>query len=77
MGLANVNIYYELLWQAGARPPVHQNPMVGRQQFSSIMAAVEFFKKQPPDSEFIKLTEIVSAEVDMSIVFENIIEEEK
>lgn len=61
-----INTTYILTWIAGARPPVHPNPMQGKQGFESPEAAYLFFKKQPADAQFVSLKEITTIEKDCS-----------
>lgn len=51
--------FYILEWMAGARPPVHPNPMRGRQSFRTPKEAIAFFKRQASDAQFLSLTKRV------------------
>lgn len=51
--------FYILEWMAGAKPPVHPNPMRGRQSFRTPKEAIAFFKRQASDAQFLSLTKRV------------------
>lgn len=55
---------FSLEWIAGARPPVHPNPMRGRQSFATFDLAIAFMRRQAPDARFASLTERIEREVD-------------
>ncbi|MBO1023291.1 hypothetical protein IPU75_01020 [Ochrobactrum sp. SD129] len=61
-------VAYRLEWIAGARPPVHPNPMSGSQSFHSFDNAIAFMRRQATDAQFVSLTErkIIQAETDRS-----------
>lgn len=61
-------VAYRLEWIAGARPPVHPNPMDGAQSFHSFDNAIAFMKRQAADAQFVSLTErtMIQAETDRS-----------
>ena len=62
------DVGYTLVWLAGARPPVHPEPMKGRQSFDSVDDALTFFKKLANDAKAISLTrvEVTTSSVDLS-----------
>lgn len=69
MGVTEVDhVQFRLKWRAGARPPVHPEPMVGSHTFRSIDECARFMAKQAPDAELISLTEIRSKSVDVTAV---------
>ena len=57
---------FNLAWTAAPRPPVHPQPMTGRQSFQAFDEAVAFVGKQPSDSTFLSLTEVVTSRIDRS-----------
>lgn len=60
--------FFVIEWIAAPRPPVHPNPMTGRQTYRSFERAVLHMKSQAHDAEFISLTErtTVTTSVDRS-----------
>ena len=46
---------FDLVWTAAARPPVHPEPMTGRQTFASFERAMRFMENQPDDAQFVSL----------------------
>lgn len=66
-----ISTYYLLEWEAGARPPVHPNPMIGKRSFKTGEEAIEFFHKQAEDSNFISLVKITTIQEDASNLFPN------
>ena len=66
-----VSIAYILEWEAGARPPVHPNPMVGKRSFASSEDAITFFNRQASDSRFISLVKVTTIHEDVSNLFNN------
>lgn len=48
---------FHIEWIAGARPPVHPNPMTGRTTFESFELAVQHMKSQADDAQFVSLEE--------------------
>lgn len=57
---------YHLEWIAAPRPPVHPNPMTGRQSFVSFEKAVSHMKAQASDAQFVSLEERTTTSVDRS-----------
>lgn len=55
---------FTLAWIAGARPPVHPEPMKGRQSFATFDEAISFFQRRAPDSQFVSLTEYATETID-------------
>lgn len=53
-----VEVYYKLRWIAGARPPVHPEPMNGSQTFSTEEKARAFFRSLASDAKFVSLERI-------------------
>ena len=62
----NSKAVWELVWISGARPPVHPEPMRGRQTFKSLDAALTFFVKLAPDAVFESLTLVIEERKDFS-----------
>ena len=58
---------YHLEWIAGARPPVHPNPMTGRQSFGTFAEAIAFMQRQAPDAKFVLLEESTTSTSDRSV----------
>lgn len=50
-------VRFHIEWIAGARPPVHPNPMTGRATFESFELAVQHMKSQADDAQFVSLEE--------------------
>ena len=48
---------FHIEWIAGARPPVHPNPMTGRTTFESFERAVQHMRSQADDAQFVSLEE--------------------
>ncbi len=46
---------FDLVWISAARPPVHPEPMTGRQTFTSFEHAMKFMGNQPDDAQFVSL----------------------
>lgn len=63
---AEVESRFSLEWIAGARPPVHPDPMRGRQSFRSFDQAIAFMNRQANDAKFVSLTEYEEREFDRS-----------
>jgi hypothetical protein len=57
---------FSLEWIAGARPPVHPDPMRGRQSFRSFEDAIAHVQRQAADAQFVSLTELVETSLDRS-----------
>lgn len=60
---------YHLEWISAPRPPVHPNPMTGRQSFVSFDKAVAHMKAQAPDARFVSLEERTTTSIDRSKAF--------
>lgn len=60
---------FTLEWEAAARPPIHPNPMLGKQSFKTAEEARRFFYKQANDSRFISLIKITTIHEDIPIKF--------
>ncbi|PTV72173.1 hypothetical protein [Agrobacterium pusense] len=54
---AETTTRFHIEWIAGARPPVHPNPMTGRTTFESFERAVQHMKSQADDAQFVSLEE--------------------
>lgn len=57
---------FQLEWISGARPPVHPEPMTGRQGFPTFERAVRHMKNQASDAKFVSLLEHSTKIIDRS-----------
>jgi hypothetical protein len=66
--VGEINTAFVIEWIAAPRPPVHPDPMTGRQSYRSFDRAVRHMKSQAPDAMFVSLTErtTVTTTVDRS-----------
>jgi len=48
--------WWTLEWIGAPRPPVHPNPMKGKQSFDTADKALAFWRKQPADATYVSLT---------------------
>ncbi|WP_313666169.1 hypothetical protein [Shinella sp.] len=63
---AEVERRFHVEWLAGARPPVHPEPMVGRTTFRTFDEAISHMGNQAEDEAFISLEERITTTVDRS-----------
>lgn len=51
---------FHIEWLAGARPPMHPNPMTGRTTFETFDEAVSHMRNQAADAQFVSLEERIT-----------------
>ena len=56
--------HFRLEWIGAPRPPVHPNPMRGRQSFPTLEGAIAFMRRQPADARFVSLREFATTKID-------------
>lgn len=72
-----VEQWFTLEWIAASRPPVHPEPMTGRQSFDTFDDAMAFYRNLASDATFVSLIEHRKAEVDRSAEARTAIEAHK
>lgn len=64
--VGETDTWFTLEWIGAARPPVHPEPMTGRQSFPTMEKAVGFMRNQAADAKFVSLSEVTKSTIDRS-----------